>query len=472
MERTKGIVKQQSTNGQLKQLQRINELKSRMEFAKKVGWQYGSDRKLYEALGYPTEKDLTFQYYFDKYERQDIASAVIDRPVEATWNGTVSITEEGETPQDSTLNKAWVELNNKLKVKSRLVKLDKIAGIGQYGLLLFGFDDVKEVEDFKTPVTGKKKLLYLKQIPENAIEIFSFEKNSSKPRFGLPLLYKIKTAGIENETNKDILIHYSRVLHVLSNNVISEIYGRPRLKPIVNRLEDLEKLLGGDAEMFWRGARPGYHASAKENFEMGTDQIEALEEELDKYEHDLRRFISTQGVDIKALEQQIADPLHHIDAQLQAISAQTGIPKRILIGSERGELASTQDKDQWLSLIQTRMEEFAEPIILRPFIDKCMEHNVLPKVTNYFIHWADIFAPSEKQKAEVGKLRADALKVYSDSLFASEIFPPQLAFKFLLGLTEIQIQEVLETVDLAAIREDKSLIRDEGNEGDEGTEED
>lgn len=450
--------KESISKGNLAQLQRIGDLLSRSNLSSRMGWQYGSDRKIYKALGYPEEKDLNFQYYYDKYERQDIATAIIDRPVNATWNGSINIVESNSNAKDSKLAAAWRELNNTHKIKSRLIKLDKLTGIGRYGILLFGFDDVKETKDFKNPVSGRRKLLYLKQYSENDISIHEKENNSSNDRYGLPKFYKLQIeGGNRNELTKEVIIHHSRILHVLSNNITSEIYGRPRLKPIVNRLNDLEKLLGGDAEMFWRGARPGYHAAAQSDYEMGTEEVKALEDELDKYEHDLRRFISAKGVDIKPLQQQVADPLNHIDAQLQAISAETGIPKRVLVGSERGELASSQDKDQWLNLINSRMIDFAEPVILRPLIDKLMSVGVLPKVKEYVIIWEDIFAPSEKQKAEVGKQRADALKVYAESPYAADILPPQLAYKFLLGLSEDQVNEIMEEVDLAAIEEDKML---------------
>lgn len=426
--------------------ERVGVLLNRMQIANRMGWQYQGDRKIYEALGYPAEKALDFNYYWGKYERQDIASAVIDRPSDATWDGTISVVEKDGNAKDSALNKAWQDLNKTLKAKDRLNKLDKLTGIGRYGILLFGFADVKKREDWATPASGTKKLLYLRQLSESVMTIEKFETDSSNPRYGLPKLYKMTMLeqGGKGQTSesKTIIVHHSRVLHIVENNLDSEVYGMPRLKQIINRLVDLEKLLGGDAEMFWRGARPGYQAAAQPDYEIGQDAEEALQDELDKYEHDLRRFISVKGVDIKALEQQVADPLNHVDIQIQAIAAKTGIPKRVLLGSERGELSSSQDKDQWLSLVSTRMSEFAEPTILRPFIEKCMEHGILPKHPDYDIAWEDVFAPSDKEKSEVGEIRAKALKEYAASPYAAELLPPALAFKYLLGLTDDQVQEI------------------------------
>ena len=475
MKRTKGI--KTSSNGKDKRVMsaatqsEVMDLLSRTKLGRRLGWQYGDDRKIYDALGYPTEKDLTFTYYFNKYDRQDIATAIIDRPVDATWNGDLTVIEEDTQEDDSKLSKAWKKLDKELKVKKTLNKLDKLAGIGSFSLLLFGFNDVKESKDWKNPAEGAKKLKYLRQFAQDSVAINTWETDSSNERFGLPLTYKIQIAKVGEETSfNELVVHHSRTLHIVDNNLLGEVSGTPRLKPVINRLADLEKLLGGSAEMYWRGARPGYHAAAQEGYEMSTDEEEQLLTELDNYEHDLRRFISATGVDIKSLESQVADPLNHIDAQLQAVSAQTGIPKRVLIGSERGELSSSQDRDAWLSLIQTRMTEFAEPIIYRPFIDKCMSHDILPKTEDYNVMWEDVFAPSEADKVEVGAKRATSLKTYTDSPMAAEVLPPSLVGKYLLGLNEEQFEEVMQAAEEESLLEDEDDLIDEA-EGIEVSEE-
>jgi len=142
-------------------------------------------------------------------------------------------------------------------------------------------------------------------------------------------------------------------------------------------LFDLEKLVGGSAEMFWRGARPGYKGKVDKEYTLTSDEEEDFQDQLDEYEHNLRRFLISRGIDISALETQVSDPSKHVDVQIQMISAQTGIPKRILTGSERGELASTQDITSWYSLIQGRRENYVAGNILRPFNVKVLAFSLL-----------------------------------------------------------------------------------------------
>ena len=97
--------------------------------------------------------------------------------------------------------------------------------------------------------------------------------------------------------------------------------------------------------------------------------------------HGLNRYLRTQGVDAEQLApgMQGADPSNIIDKELDFIAGAAGIPKRILIGSERGELASTQDEAAWSSRIMERREQHATPNMLAPTIDRLMKLGCLDR---------------------------------------------------------------------------------------------
>jgi uncharacterized protein len=443
-----------------KQIEVLSTLVNRARLQAKLGQSYGTDRDLYQALGYPTELD--FDDYWAQYVRQDIAKAIIDRPVKKTWQGDV-LALEANDKETSQFERAWEELMKNLQLKTRFIQLDKLTGIGHYAVLLLGFDDVKESMDWTNPVgTGARKLLYVKALSESNAVISEYETKTDNPRYGLPVLYDLTTTTPDGESSSTLRVHYSRVIHVVEDAIDSEVEGTPRLESVFNRLLDLEKMVGGSAEMFWRGARPGYQGKVDPEFTMTDAVKEGLIDQLDEYEHNLRRILMLEGVNMQALESQVADPANHVDIQIQMISSVTGIPKRILTGSERGELSSGEDKNQWAAFISARREEFAEPKILIPFIDICIKYKILPKVEDYYIQWEDLFSLGDKDKAEIGKTRAEALRAYAAEPLAQYIMGPDAFFEFLLGLDGNQI-ELVKTMmgDQIKLEEEDTFEDDE-----------
>jgi hypothetical protein len=424
--------------------------------AANLGQQYGGDRDVYEALGY--KKVLTTADYLTRYTRQDIAKAVIDRPAKSTWNGALELLESNKS-EVTPLESAWKDLDEKLDLKTKFSRVDRLACIGQYAILLLGLDDVKKKDDFKTPVVKGKavKLAYVKPFGELSAQIQKLESDPNNIRYGLPLYYNIQAMDVESNGTASVLVHYSRVIHIIGDSLESDVYGIPVLEAVFNRLMDLEKLVGGDAEMFWRGARPGYVGKVDKDYQMTDEMIEDLKNQANEFEHNLRRMLVNEGVDLKALDQQIADPSPHVDVQIQMLSSALGMPKRILVGSERGELSSAQDTGEYLSYIKARREEFAEVKILRPFVNRCIELEILPKaIDRYRVKWPDLFALSEKDKVEVGRNRAMALREYSTNPMAEAIIPPDAFLEYFLGLTEDAV-ELIQQIREKAQQEEMEM---------------
>lgn len=432
-------------------------LASRQLWAGIMGYQYGDARNIYEALGYPQSgEEITYERYLGKYKRHDIGNAVIRRPVNVTWRGGLELEETGDK-NETRLESAFNDLRDRLKLKSVFSRLDKLTGIGQYGVLLLGLSDAQKEEDWRNPVKGNKlQLYYVRPVSEYNAEINTWGKDVTKPEYGKPILYNIRLIEADGKESTVRQVHHTRLIHVVDEPLESEIYGTPRLEVVYNRLLDLEKLVGGSAEMYWRGARPGYHGDLDKEFQKPANWDTDLQTQLDEFENGLRRFLTTQGLDIKSLEQQIADPKGATDVAVQMISAATGIPKRILTGTERGELASTQDQDEYMAYVQGRREEFAEPMIIRPFVETGIKYGFLPKSSTgvYTVKWEDLFAKGDKEKAEIGRVRAEALKAYGASGMQAEV-PFEAFARFFLGLDTDEIDLIMEYA-LATINEENT----------------
>lgn len=452
-----------------KRLQSLTELTGnlvgRATLMSRLGSGYGGERDIYSALGY--NKDPQFRDFYVQYRRQDIAKAIIDRPVGATWRGKMTVVET-DNDQETTFEKAWKELDQRLHVKAKFARVDRLAGLGKYGVLLLGLDDVRVKEDMQKPAErGNRKLLYVKPFSQNSAEIKYWESNANNERYGLPTIYQLTLQSPGDKTNIELHVHHSRIIHIPNQLMESEVEGLPRLEVVYNRLKDLEKTVGGSAEMFWRGARPGYQGKVDKEYSMGTEDVNELQKQITEYENDLRRILVNEGVDLDSLSMQVADPSNHVDIQIQMISAVTGIPKRVLTGSERGEQASTQDRQNWLELIQERRDEYAEPVVARPFIDKCIQLGILPgpkqENEDYTIQWPDLWAQSDKEKADVGKIKAEALKSYSGTPGTMDLMPPDAFYQLFLGLDENQIELIKEMQEAQVDEEEQDF--DNGSQG-------
>lgn len=447
---------------QINSIQVLAQLAARNLLATRLGMQYNDARDLYRALGYPEDGKLKYEDFYGRYKRHDIAKAIISRPVRSTWKGELELVETNKA-EDTSFEIAWKELNTKLTLKKRFSQVDKLSGIGKYAILILGFNDVPNDDSWKFPVKKKSnlKLEYVRAFSEKNAQMTDFETNPKNSRYGDPLYYTLSVKASETGGERSVKVHYSRVIHIVQDSLESDYEGFPLLESVYNRLLDIEKIVGGDGEMFWRGARPGYSGKLDKDVQMPADGEEAFMKQLDEYEHNLRRFLFAEGVDIKELAQQLADPSKHFDTQIQCISAATGIPKRILTGSERGELSSAQDAQEMKTYIQERREEHAEVNIIRPFADKMIELGILPEPStgSYKVKWSDLFAMSSVERTEVGKNRALALRDYANSPMIQDTFPPEAFMEFLLGLSDDEIELVKEMAKNSVLKE--SALPDE-----------
>lgn len=408
----------------------------------------GAKRDIYDALGYT--KAPTFNDYYSRYERQDIARTIVNAKSNSTWRKKPVIIElkENRDPSDPTeFEAAWKELLKNKKIWHYLSRADKISGIGDFGIIVLGFGDGLSTEQ---PVGNSSDLLYLRPYTSAAVDICEWEEDATNERYGHPKIYNVKTSIKDTnvEHGKTIKFHHSRIIHIAEDQVDNDVYGTPRLKPVLNRLQDLELVAGGSAEMFWRGAFPGFGFSLQEGAQFGAQDYDDLEDEIQAYVHGLQRYMRTQGLDIQQLGVQVADPSKHVDILLTIISAAVNIPKRILLGSERGELASSQDERAWMERIDERRTGFAEPVILRPVIDSCITCGVLPEPEGgYDVEWPPLVVMGMKDEMEIARLATEALAKYVSAPGADAVLPVGMFLRKFLRLTEEEIKLAAEAME-------------------------
>jgi len=361
---------------------------------------FDGDRRLSDALGYPDALDAS--KYVQRYERGGIAKRIVEALPLSTWRGGGEIIEDEDPDVETDFEAAFVQLNKRLKLWPTFQKADVLAGLGDYaGLLLFAPGELS------TPLERCKpeELLHVQPVAQVNLGFGELETNTTSPRFNLPVYFNLTLRSGQSGKNFTGKVHYTRIVPVVDGSLDNPLIGTPRLRAVWNYLEDLDKVVGGGAEAFWKRADRGLHIKLDPELEPNPDQVNELKNSLEEYTHDMKRIITTRGVDVQSLGSDVANFNTSADAITALISATIGIPQRILMGSERGELASSSDQTNYDDRVQDRRESFADPDVVRPFIDRMIEIGVLPPSDDYMVRWPEIDELRDDQRM---KLALDA----------------------------------------------------------------
>ncbi len=402
-------------------------------------------RDIAAECGHP--ETIETKDYSDFFERGDIARRVVSIFPEECWVESPTVIET-EDESETEFEKAWKELEDELRIWACLQRADILSGIGQFGVVLLGFDDGV---DLNLPVEGNAhKLIYIRPFEERLVGIATLEADVSNPRYGLPTLYNIQFSdtAVQNATSqitKSVSVHHSRVIHIADNRTNSDVYGTPRMKWVFNRLLDLRKITGGSGEMFWKGGFPGLSLEAANPDGDVTFDKEATQEELDRYMNGLQRYIALVGMQAKSLAPQVADPTPSVEVQLKLIASAMGIPWRIFIGSEAAQLASSQDARAWNKRISRRRTGYINPFIIQPLIDRLMEFGALPTVDKYDVQWTDLNTPSDDERATVAEKKTNAITKYVQA-GADVLVSPFHFLTLVLGMSDEEADAIIDEV--------------------------
>lgn len=417
-------------------VQMLSTLTDRLRSVGALGDTHSGDRNIYEQCGWKKTLDFTdYKYIFD---RNGIGFRIVDAMPRASWAETPSVKGSDE------LVNAWERLVNfsDRGLMHYLYRADSMSGVGKYGVLFLGMDDGADPSE---SVSNASKLLFARPYFSEDANITRWETDATNPRYGLPTEYSLKPKA--NNSEAFLTAHHSRVLHLAEGSLSSDVYGVPRLQRVMNRLYDMRKILGGSAEGFWRTGFPGLGLSLDKEVSLTEQQKEDMNDEAEDFVHGLTRLLRLQGVDIQELSASPSDPTAHMEIQLACISIATGIPIRILKGSERGELASTQDYRQWQDRIEERRVLYLNPVVMKPLVRKLMSAGLLPEEDDFEIEWTTP-EESDRERARIAREWSSALGAYSaEGSDAREVIPPKQYLTEVWKIPEERAQEITDAVD-------------------------
>lgn len=476
-------------------------------------------RNLDDECGYPTQPSL--QDYQNLFDRNPIANRVVKAWAEETWQVSPTVYEDEDPAVSTQFENAWVSLGQGIRsepswyqdetgsvIWDLVRRADEQSGIGPYGIFLLGLSD--QGEDLSKPAVpreyeppdrkGARRLTFMRVYPAQLAEIANLHSDASQPRYGFPEYYNISQfdptntypSGLVGADVSQRKVHWTRVVHIADNVGSSEVWGVPRLHPVLNTVLDLRKLYGSSAEMFYKGAFFGL--SLESDPSLGTEvdlDVEGLRDMMENYMNGLQRYIALKAMSVRSIAPQVADPTSHINCLLDSICVQLSMPKRIFMGSEMGQLASGQDAKSWNRRVKGRQINHATPRILIPLVDRLIWLGVLPKpkltparrvgkftslsaasnrrlarglidvrpapngngqiaktAGGYSVWWPDAEARTDDEKAAVAERLTRALAQYIQS-GADTLIPPLDFLTRILQLTEEEAATILRNAEEA-----------------------
>lgn len=467
------------TNGHIDNAELLEHLVNNTErMTRLMSQMYGDRRRNIESeCGYVSTGSISAWDYQKLWDRDPVAGRVVNVFPMESWQQPPQLIEDEDVDNITEFEAAWTEVGKNITTEgldgwyrddqvnslwSYLERADIYSGIGSYGAMLLGVDDNK---DMREPANLNKKagtkLNFIRVLSECEARISRFNTEEDSVRYGKPEMYSVltglptlgtngeyvgATTGVTQTQTKEV--HWSRIVHVVDNPYGSEVGGIPRMQQPFNRLYDLHKMYGGSTEMYWQGAFPGIsfetHPQLGGDVNLTPETQTAMRAQLVNYTQGLQRYLTMAGMTAKTLSPTVVDPSANIDKLIEAICILTGIPKRIFMGSERGELASTTDLKSWYGRCRHRQTSYITPFLIARFIDRLILLGVLPIPSKgYGISWPDLAAASDLEKAQIAVQRTTAMSSYVMGGLVQLIAPKDFMTR-VIGYDETEANQILE----------------------------
>lgn len=398
------------------QLRTLSDLMSRFNIARAAGVTFSGLRKLYEALGYKTELD--FEDYNGRYERGDIAARVVEVFPTYTWRGEPEVWESDNVDVQTRFEREFYDFAERVNLWAQFSLADTLTGIGRYGVLYIGGPGT----DVSTPLTASSldEIEYVLPLTEKQAKIdqTALDKDPKSKTFGLPTFYTIATDNVSAQLVRKV--HASRCLHLVTEPNGSLLYGMPRLMRVWNRFDDLDKVVGGGSEAFYQRAHRGYQFDVDPDVKVTDEDKATMTAAIDEFSHNLRRILRTRGVTTTEFGSDVADFKDPMAAIVALISGATSIPQRLMLGSERGEQASTQDRDNWNDVVSERQRTIAHPRVVKPFVERMISIGAIQAPKHFYTKWPDREEQTPSEQVDMATKAADINRKQGETVVLGE----------------------------------------------------
>lgn len=381
------------------------------------GFFSGAKHNHYSDFGYPDE--VTFDLAYHAYTRIGVARAGVDKTVDKTWQDTPWLQEkardDGDDAEETTLEGDIRTRFADLRIWQNLAACDRRGMVGRYSGLIMRLADNQRFDQPVGRVPGGLDGL-VEVIPawEGQLTVSQWDTDETSETYGQPKMFQFNEANVDKATTqpRQFNIHPDRVL-IWSET--GNIHGASALEPGYNSLLDMEKIRGAGGEGFWKNAKAGLSLEIDKEAKIAdmatamgvevTEVVDRMDEQVESFNKGFDKTLLLQGITAKPMQVTLPSPEHFFLIALQDFAASMGIPLKILVGSQSGERASTEDAQEWAKTIMSRRTDETIPNIMA-FVRRLVRFGILAD-RDWHLDWSDLTESSMSEKVALADKMAD-----------------------------------------------------------------
>jgi hypothetical protein len=426
----------------------------------------GQKHDHYKDFGYP--EIVTFEMVYNMYLRNSLAKAAVDKTTRKTWQDPPWLLEkprdgsEGAVKKETRLEKAIRQHFSDIRLWTKVMDADRRSLVGRFGAVILKIADGKKTNEPLEHVRGGLDAL-VDVIPvwEGQLTVSQWQTDAESLDYGEPMMYYydegkigmldgLMAAGAGRQ--RKLEVHPSRVVIWSMDGTI---YGESSLKAGFNDLVTLEKIVGAGGEGFWKNAKQAPILEMDKEADinkmarsMGVPVekiVDVMNEQAENWQKGFDELLMLQGMTAKLPKIVLPDPEHFFMNSLQSFAASYDIPLKVLVGTQTGERASSEDASQWNQTCNFRRKNTVIPNILQ-IVKRLEMCGVLKENPEWFVDWTDLTESTMLDKID----RAGKMALVNKD-FGDIVFMPQ----------EIRASVGYEPADDAALqklREDKQKM--------------
>lgn len=373
--------------------------------------------------GYPDEP--VYEDFKRAYDRIAAAKGVVDMINNGSFQTRPCVV-EGDEENENKEKSPWEKKVDRF-IKSQWMNIksaDMLNLIGSYSSLIVEVRDNQM--DLSKPI-GKVSSIndVVRLTPASEIQLVPCDWYNQKEDgllFGKPKMYNFvsfaRTDAATHQTSQpevQFQVHASRVITLNEGAWGNGFYGVSILKSIYNNILDVQKILGSNAEGFWKNA--ARHIAIKYDKETSFEQImqsygidtsnkKLAAEQFKKELNEKTKALSTnldsvmygKGTDYQILSASMTDPDSPIRAQLNQIAFAIGRSMNGMVGTQTGERSSEENLKKDAKADMERQENFISPV-LTEIVNRLIEIGAI-EPREFYWKWDDLLTLSLKERIE------------------------------------------------------------------------